>query len=137
MESADGTLYLVGRFRNAGDSRTGIQAGTRGLELAIFRSTDRGQTFKKMLSFSKDRLSFSGRTVISIEGACLRLHSTGVALFVSTEKDSPPYPSEVAAYQKAGAGVWSIDVLRANSVDELAGAVVERFWKAAIRNSCT
>ena len=40
VEDADGTFYLCGRYRNYGDSRTGLAAGERGLELAIFRSTD-------------------------------------------------------------------------------------------------
>ena len=38
IEDQDGRLYLVGRYRNYGDSRTGLSAGERGLELAIFCS---------------------------------------------------------------------------------------------------
>jgi hypothetical protein len=33
VEDADGRFYLVGRYRNFGDSRTGLGAGERGLEL--------------------------------------------------------------------------------------------------------
>ena len=54
----DGTLYVVGRFRNAGDSRTGIAAGTRGLELAIFASCDNGSTFEKVVSWDKAAVSW-------------------------------------------------------------------------------
>ncbi len=43
----DGAMYLIGRYRNFGDSRTGLDAGTRGLELAIFRSVDRGRSFRE------------------------------------------------------------------------------------------
>ena len=41
VQDHDGTLWLVGRYRNHGDSRTGLGAGERGLELALFRSDDR------------------------------------------------------------------------------------------------
>ena len=34
----EGTLWLCGRYREAGDSRTGLEAGTRGSECALFRS---------------------------------------------------------------------------------------------------
>ncbi len=47
----DGALYLVGRYRDAGDSRSGLGAGTRGSELAVFRSDDRARSFRKILSF--------------------------------------------------------------------------------------
>src|SRR5689334_9550382 len=59
-KAADGKLYLVGRYRNAGDSRSGLAAGERGLELAIFRATSaspvRLPLFEKLLSFSKQDL---------------------------------------------------------------------------------
>ena len=53
VQDAEGTLWLVGRYRNHGDSRTGLGAGERGLELAVFRSVDDGNTFEKALSLSK------------------------------------------------------------------------------------
>ena len=33
----NGTIWLSGRNRNAGDSRTGLEAGVRGAEISIFR----------------------------------------------------------------------------------------------------
>ena len=42
VQDSSGTLWLTGRFRNQGDSRTGLGMGERGLELAIFRSDDQG-----------------------------------------------------------------------------------------------
>ncbi|MDZ7799160.1 MAG: hypothetical protein U5K81_00005 [Trueperaceae bacterium] len=39
-EDADGALWLVGRYRDAGDARTGVGGGIRGRELALFRSHD-------------------------------------------------------------------------------------------------
>ena len=53
LTASEGRLYLTGRYRNPGDARTGIAAGSRGLELAIFNSDDRGRTFQKLLSWSK------------------------------------------------------------------------------------
>ena len=131
-QSSDGTLYVVGRFRNAGDSRTGIAAGTRGLELAIFASRDNGSTFEKVVSWDKAALNSPGGDVLSIEGSCLRFTEDGVELFVSTEKSGVPYPDAVSDFLKPGAGVWTIDVLRAASVEELVQAEVE----VAFSSSC-
>jgi hypothetical protein len=80
VEAPDGTFYLTGRYRNAGDSRTGLGAGERGLELAIFASTDRGESFSKILSFSKADLSYPGGEVLSIEGSALNFTNYGVEL---------------------------------------------------------
>ena len=57
VEAEDGTLYLVGRYRNAGDSRIGLAAGERGFELSIFSSSDRGRSFQKVLQLDKADLS--------------------------------------------------------------------------------
>jgi hypothetical protein len=106
----DGAVWLVGRYRDAGDSRTGLAAGPRGLELALLRSEDGGRTFGESASWSKLDLSSHGR-VTSIEGSSLLRRSDGSwELYVSLEKDVP-YPPEVAALQKPGTGVWSIDRL--------------------------
>lgn len=126
-QGPDGALYVVGRYRNAGDSRTGVASGTRGLELAIFRSTDGGQTFAKCVAWDKQSLnapSIEGQ-VLSIEGSCLRFTPEGVELYVSTEKIGIDYPEPVTAFQKPGAGVWTIDVLRASNIEALASALVQ------------
>lgn len=104
----DGAIWLSGRYRNYGDSRTGVAAGTRGLECAVFRSTDNGETFTKAQSWSKSDLSRNGK-VLSIEGTGLHRRKDGTwELFVSLEKERA-YPSDVAHYQKPGTGVWSLE----------------------------
>ncbi len=120
----DGSLYVVGRYRNAGDSRTGVAAGERGLELAIFRSDDRGATFAKVASFDKAALDVAGRTVLSIEGSALRRTEWGVELFVSTEKANISYPSGLESYLKSGTGVWTIEQLRADTPERLVDAPI-------------
>ena len=120
IEDADGSLLVIGRFRNAGDSRTGLYKGDRGLELAIFRSRDQGQTFKKEMSWSKADLNIDGLTVLSIEGAALRRTASGYEMFVSTEKGGLPYPPGLDSFQKPGTGVWTIEHSAAPSLDALA-----------------
>ena len=132
VEAPDGSLFVVGRYRNAGDSRTGVAAGTRGLELAIFQSLDKGATFEKVLSWGKAALNSPSGDVLSIEGSCLRFVDGGVELFVSTEKTGVPYPDAVRDFLKPGAGVWTIDVLRAASIEGLKTAAVE----AAFSSGC-
>ena len=68
IEAADGSLLVVGRYRNAGDSRLGVAAGTRGLELAIFRSEDHAATFEKLVSFSKADLNVGNDWAWSSQG---------------------------------------------------------------------
>ena len=126
----DGAFYLVGRYRNAGDSRTGLGMGERGLELAIFRSTDRGETFEKVVSFAKAGLSLPGKPVLSIEGSALLFADGRVELFVSSEKANWPYPEGLASYQKPGTGVWTIERLVAGTPEQLAGATVEACLRA-------
>jgi hypothetical protein len=118
----EGHLYLVGRYRNAGDSRIGLAAGERGAELAIFRSRDRGHSFEKVLSFSKSDLNVADRHVLSIEGSALHWTPNGVELFVSSEKDGVGYPRGFEDYIKPSTGVWSIDRLAAASIDGLRDA---------------
>ncbi len=117
----DGRIVLSGRYRNPGDSRYGVDRGTRGLELAVFSSSDDGRSFEKVLSFSKQDLSRSGGKVVSIEGSALRMSGSGVELFVSTERERA-YPAGYEEFQKPGTGVWAIDVLEAESVDRLRDA---------------
>lgn len=127
----DGRLYLVGRYRHAGDSRRGVAEGTRGAELAIFSSDDDGRTFQKLVSWDKAALRSPLGEVLSIEGSCLRLTRDGVQLFVSTEKLGIPYPAPVTSFLKPGAGVWTIDVLRADTVAGLRHAPVHAFLHSA------
>lgn len=131
MVQAHGVLYVVGRFRNAGDSRLGISAGTRGLELAVFRSNDAGGSFEKVVSWSKSDLNVGDTAVLSIEGAALHVGEAGAQLFVSTEKDGVGYPAGFESYLKPGTGVWSIDRLVANDLDSLRDADVEPFLSSA------
>ena len=121
----DGHWYLVGRYRNEGDSRTGLAAGSRGLELAIYRSTDAGNPFEKVVSFAKEDLNTSQGKVLSIEGTALRWEANRVELFVSTEKEGRSYPGGYRSYLKPGTGIWSIDRIAGSSVRELADAPVE------------
>jgi len=113
----DGSLYLIGRYRDAGDSRTGLTAGPRGRTLAIFRSTDNGRSFAEVRTWDKSDL-YCGSAVLSIEGSALRLNKRRVQVLVSTEKVRL-YPRPVAAFQKPGTGVWSIDAFSATSIDQL------------------
>lgn len=118
------TWYLIGRYRNFGDSRTGLGVGERGLELALFVSHDQGHSFTKEFSWSKQQLSQCDREVLSIEGSALHKGPLGWELFVSTEKDGIGYPAEIAEYLKPGTGVWTIDSLRGRTLDDLAGSTV-------------
>ena len=120
VEAPDGTLWLTGRYRDAGDSRLGLGAGQRGLECTLFRSTDRGRSFERMMAFTKADLSAAGREVISIEGTALHwLPDGSVELFISSEKERA-YPDGLGEYQKPGTGVWSIDRLSAARIESLA-----------------
>ncbi len=117
-----GRLVLVGRYRNHGDSRSGLDAGERGLELAIFRSPQDGTRFDKVVRFSKSQLNVGDREVLSIEGSALHWTHDRVELFVSTEKTNIGYPDRFSAYLKPGTGVWTIDHLQAESIEGLAAA---------------
>lgn len=130
VEAPDGTFYLTGRYRNAGDSRTGLGAGERGLELAIFASTDRGESFSKVLSFSKTDLSYPGGEVLSIEGSALHFTLDGVELYVSSEKADVFYPPDLAEFQKPGTGVWTIDVITAPTIAALRDAETRPLLRA-------
>ncbi|MEM7125262.1 MAG: exo-alpha-sialidase [Chloroflexota bacterium] len=125
VQGEHGTLWLCGRYRNYGDSRTGLGAGQRGLECALFRSDDGGESFIKARSWSKADLSFDNRHVLSIEGTALHRQENGSwELFVSSEKDLS-YPDDIHHYQKPGTGVWTVDRLTGASVDTLDTATIE------------
>lgn len=125
VEGIDGDLFLCGRFRDVGDSTTGLGKGSRGLELVIFTSRDGGETWTRVVSFSKSDLGLSPGEVVSIEGAALHRTADGMELFVSTEKLSRSYPAELASFQKPGTGIWSIDRLHAPDVAALSGTKPE------------
>lgn len=101
VQAGDGAFYLVGRYRNEGDSRTGLSAGPRGLELCVMASASFFGAFERVLSFTKADMSASGARVLSIEGSALRKVGDGWELYVSSEKDVP-YPGSVRDYQKPG-----------------------------------
>ena len=124
-QGEDGTIWLGGRYRNYGDSRTGLAAGERGLECCIFRSDDGGQRFEKVCSWTKAELSRPGRKVLSFEGTALhRLADGSWEWFISSEKEMV-YPPGLEAYQKRGTGVWTIDRMTGSSPDQLDLATLE------------
>lgn len=119
VEGKAGTLWLSGRYRDYGDSRTGLEAGTRGLECVVLRSDDGGKTFQQVASWSKADLSREGREVLSIEGTALHRTADGrCELYVSSEK-RVAYPDPLRAFQKPGTGVWSIDCMVGDAPDTL------------------
>lgn len=124
VEAPDDSVLIIGRYRNYGDSRTGVGAGERGLELAIFRAESVDEPFEKLLSWSKEDLKCGDKEVVSIEGATLLLDGNTAEIFVSTEKDIS-YPEDIAGFQKSGTGVWSIDHLSAPVVLDLKKSPVE------------
>ncbi len=130
IQGAGGELYVTGRYRNFGDSRTGVGVGERGLELAIFKSNDQGATFNKVVSWSKADLNLPDASVVSIEGSALRWTPNGVELYVSTEKDGVGYPEGFENYLKPGTGVWTIDRLQAPSIEALKGATIKPFLQS-------
>ena len=131
IEDANGDLHVVGRYRNHGDSRTGVAAGERGLELAIFTSTNGGETWQKAVSFSKPELNVGDRTVLSIEGSAIRRTSNGYELYVSTEKDGIRYPAGYEGYLKPGTGVWTIERLAAETLHGLKQSPIETVAECA------
>lgn len=126
---SSGRIYLTGRYRNKGDSRTGLGAGERGAELVIFESAgksgddygDGGNNFTPLLRFNKRDLDMPGQPVLSIEGTSLHFTEDGVELFISTEKEMS-YPQNLKEFQKPGTGVWTIDYMRAPDVASLKDA---------------
>lgn len=112
-----GDLLLIGRYRDAGDSRTGLAQGPRGRELAIFRSVDGGRSFEKIRSWAK--ADFGGTDpVLSREGSALLLQPGKVEVLVSTERRRS-YPRQLREYQKPGTGIWGIDRFSAPTVEAL------------------
>lgn len=121
----DGIFWLCGRYRNEGDSRTGVGAGERGLELAIFSSPSINGPWEKVKSFSKSDLEHDNEEVVSIEGSSLLINDSGIELYISTEKNRS-YPKDVMSFQKKGTGVWDIDLIVAPKVDQLNAESIKR-----------
>lgn len=114
-----GKLYLTGRYRNSGDSRYGISAGERGLELALFVSVNGGRDFEKIACWDKKSLEADAGRVISIEGSSLLLSDDSSArMYVSVER-AREYPPGFEKFRKEGTGVWGIDVFRGKSPEDL------------------
>ena len=118
IEIEPSNYLLCGRYRNHGDSRTGTSSGTRGLEFSIFQGVSPTGPFIKIRSFSKEDLSRPESNVVSIEGGKLFLGANGLEMIVSTEK-ALKYPKLLSDFQKPGTGVWSIDLISGETVDEL------------------
>ena len=119
IQEEDGRILICGRYRNAGDSTTGVGAGERGLEFAIFAGEDPNSKFSKILSFSKSDLAHSSG-IVSIEGGCLlqNLEDGSIELFISTEKEIA-YPKQLINFQKPGTGVWSIDLFKGGKAEDI------------------
>ncbi|NOY79865.1 MAG: exo-alpha-sialidase [Kiritimatiellaeota bacterium] len=115
----DGRIWLAGRYRNYGDSRTGLAVGERGLECVLFESRDSGESFSRVRTWTKADLSVLGEQVLSIEGTALHFTPDGgCEFFISTEK-SHAYPERVRQFQKPGTGIWSIDVMSGDTPETL------------------
>ena len=96
--------------------------------------------FEKIKSWSKADLACNGVGVVSIEGVALHLMPEGgIELFISTEKDTD-YPERLSGFQKPGTGVWSIDRIHADSVEELSQDNIEEIipsgWEDPGRLHC-
>lgn len=117
IRDTDGSLLLIGRYRDAGDSRTGLAAGPRGRQLALFRSTDDGSTFTPVASWSKADIGGPAQ-VLSIEGSALHVSAAGAQIFLSTERKRN-YPRALRTFQKPGTGVWAVDRIDATSAASL------------------
>ena len=94
-------FWLLVRFRNEGDARTGTGAGARGLECSVFSETLLDASFEKVLSFSKEDLSHT-EDVVSIEGVSLINHpdtDDSYEFVISTEKKTA-YPKTLIKFSK-------------------------------------
>ena len=125
IQEKNGRILICGRYRNAGDSTTGIGAGERGLEFAIFESNSTTEVFSKILSFSKQDLGHDSE-IVSIEGGCLLqdAQTDEIELFISTEKKIA-YPKHLINFQKPGTGVWTLDLLRGSNAESIDLGTIE------------
>jgi hypothetical protein len=122
VRDRSGRVLIVGRYRNRGDSRTGLQLGTRGLECVVWESPDGLSDYELVHKWTKADLTCQGQRVISIEGTALRLDNgnaeEGIELFISSEKERL-YPVAYRDRQKPGTGIWSIDRISGDNVETL------------------
>ncbi len=115
---ADGAYYISGRYRDRGDSRTGLAAGRRGWKLAIKRSRNPLGPYEDVWTAEKNDLGTERGEVVSIEGtALLRREDGTVELYISSEK-ARPYPDAVKDAQKPNTGIWDIDLVAASDFDQ-------------------
>ena len=120
-----GNLWLIGRYRDAGDSRTGVRSGSRGLELSLFMSENKAASFQKMKSWFKTDLVNDQYKVLSIEGSALnKLSDKTWEIFFSIEK-SRTYPATLEEYQKPGTGIWSVGRIITSSLADFHNASVD------------
>ena len=122
VRDRSGRVLIVGRYRNRGDSRTGLRLGTRGLECAIWQSPDGLTDYRLIRKWTKADLACQGQSAISIEGTALRLTNdgadSGIELFISSEKELD-YPDAHLNRQKPGTGTWTIDRMSSDNVETL------------------
>ena len=57
IRDRSGRVLVVGRYRNRGDSRTGLRLGTRGLECVIWASPDGLNDYKLVRKWTKADLA--------------------------------------------------------------------------------
>jgi hypothetical protein len=124
VAAPDGALWLCGRYRNAGDSRLGLEAGERGLACALFVSRDGGRSFAKVHQWSKADLSRPAAQVVSIEGTALFRRPDGIWEFYVSSEKAWEYPQGLESYRKPGCGVWSIDAMTGAAPDALAAGTL-------------
>jgi hypothetical protein len=123
IQAGDGTLLLVGRYRDAGDSRLGLASGRRGWKLSVLRADNIDAPFEEAVALTKEDLAVDGHDALSIEGAALRITTHGTfELFVSSEKSGIAYPQGLEDFLKPGAGVWTIDQLESPTLEGLVNA---------------
>jgi len=105
----NGTFLLIGRYRDAGDSRYGTEKGRRGFKVSVYASKTFDSEWVEVATVRKPE------NVLSFEGTALFVSAEGrIHAYVSSEKKKK-YPTEVAAYQKSGTGIWSIDEYEFNA----------------------
>lgn len=125
---ARGAYYLSGRYRDRGDSRTGLAAGRRGWKLVVARSPSPMGPYQEIWSREKQDLGTERGEVVSIEGTALLLRVDRVELYISSEK-ARAYPDPVASTQKPHTGIWDIDMVSAPGFDALdSGRITPLLW---------